>query len=106
MNDFAFLTPIAVFFDLVDVPFERREELLAWWSPLGRLGIRAGSSGVPAAITGHLGSLLDARLATPGKDGFTGISQLRDKPRYHNRSNLIGMAALVILGRQNTIARR
>jgi cytochrome P450 len=102
--DFATIAPLKIFWDFVDLPYQRREDFLRW----GRMFMtNAGSEDRADAnrqICEYLGQLLDERLERPGEDIFSGISQWRNNPRFQHRGELIGMAQLVFLGGLDTVA--
>lgn len=105
VEDFAFFAPLRIFFDVVNLPFDRRDEFLGW----GR--IMAGSLDANArreaftAITEYLKQVLDDRSKNPGEDIFTSIANWKNSKYYQgDDSDMIGMAALVFLGGQDTVA--
>jgi cytochrome P450 len=102
--DFATIAPLKIFWDFVDLPYQRREDFLRW----GRMFMtNAGSEDRADAnrqICEYLGQLIDERLERPGEDIFSGISQWRNNPRFQHRGELIGMAQLVFLGGLDTVA--
>lgn len=104
VSAFSYVAPIVIFFDFVDLPYDRREEFLGWGQQFGRAPDPKDRMAAHAAITGYLGDLLDARLDDPGDDIFTAISQWRANPRFQDRAELTGMAELVFLGGQDTVA--
>lgn len=104
VSAFSYVAPIIIFFDFVNLPYDRRDEFFAWGHQFGRAPDPADRLAAHTAITGYLGELLDARLDDPGDDIFTSISQWRANPRFQSRDELTGMAELVFLGGQDTVA--
>jgi cytochrome P450 len=102
--EFAFIAPLRVFWGIVDLPYEQREKFLAWGRAMAGYATDEQRREAHSSITAYLGELLDLRLKNPGNDIFTGISQWRNNPRYQRREELIGMAELVFLGGQDTVA--
>jgi len=104
VGDFAVIAPLRIFWDFVDLPYERREDFLRW----GRMFMAKASSEdritANREMWAYLEQLLDERLETPGDDVFTGISQWRRNKRYRYKGELVGMAQLVFLGGQDTVA--
>ena len=103
VEEFSFIAPLRVFWDFVDLPYEKREEFLTWGRHVASGTLEQRLAAYPA-IRGYLGQLLDERLENPGNDIFTGISQWRDNPRFQSRDEIVGMAELVFLGGQDTVA--
>ena len=104
VREFAVIAPLKIFWDFVDLPYERREDFLRWG---GMFMANASSEDRTTAnreISAYLEQLLDERLETPGDDVFTGISQWRNNKRFRNKGELVGMAQLVFLGGQDTVA--
>ena len=104
VSAFSFVAPLRIFWDFVDLPYDRREEFLEWGRHMAGYSTPGERMAAHRAITAYLGELLDQRLETPGDDVFTGISQWRNNPRYERREELVGMAELVFLGGQDTVA--
>jgi cytochrome P450 len=104
VSEFSFVAPLRIFWDFVDLPYEKREQFLTWGRHMAGYGTTAQRIAAHRDITGYLGQLLDERLEDPGDDVFTGISQWRDNPRFRERWELTGMAELVFLGGQDTVA--
>lgn len=103
VSEFSFVAPLRIFWDFVDLPYDRREDFLGWGRGMSH-GNDEQRMAAHRAISTYLGDLLDQRLDQPGSDIFTGISQWRSNPRFKNREELVGMAALVFLGGQDTVA--
>ena len=104
VTEFATIAPLKIFWDFVDLPYERRGDFLRWGA---MFMTNAGSEDRGQAnreLSEYLGTLLDQRLERPGDDIFTGISQWRNNPRYRHRGELVGMAQLVFLGGLDTVA--
>lgn len=104
VSEFSFVAPLRIFWDFVDLPYDRREEFLAWGRAMFGLGTLEERFAAHAEMSAYIGELLDERLDKPGEDIFTGISQWRKNPRYQRREELIGMAELVFVGGQDTVA--
>lgn len=102
VSAFSQVAPIMIFFDFVDLPYDRRDEFLGWGRRTS--GPMADRMAAHKAITDYLGELLDERFEAPGDDIFTAISQWRENPRFRAREELTGMAELVFLGGQDTVA--
>jgi cytochrome P450 len=101
---FAFVAPLRIFWDFVDLPYARREEFLTWGRHMAGWGTPQQRMEAHRAVAAYLGELLDERLAHPGDDVFTGISQWRNNPRFEKREEIVGMAQLVFFGGQDTVA--
>lgn len=104
VSAFATVAPIRVFFDIVDLPLDRRDEFLGWGHDFSRSPDPQVRLGAHQAIIAYLGELLEQRYREPGKDVFTSISQWRDNPRFVSLAELTGMAQLLFLGGQDTVA--
>ncbi len=104
VSAFGIVAPIVIFFDFVNLPYDRRDEFLGWGHQLSGGNAREARMAAHQSITGYLGELLEQRLEHPGPDIFTGISQWRDNPRFSHREELTGMAELVFLGGLDTVA--
>lgn len=104
VSEFSFVAPLRIFWDFVDLPYERREEFLAWGRAMAGFGTVEERFAAHGELSKYLGELLDERLENPGDDIFTGISQWRNNPRYQKREELVGMAELVFIGGQDTVA--
>ena len=102
--DFATIAPLKIFWDFVDLPYERREDFLRWGSRFMTNASLEDRAQANRELTDYLGQLLDERLEEPGDDVFSGISQWRTNPRYKHRGELLGMAQLVFLGGLDTVA--
>lgn len=104
VSEFAVIAPLKIFWDFVDLPYDRREDFLRW----GKMFMANASSEDRIAanreMCAYLEQLLDERLETPGDDVFTGISQWRTNKRFRHIGELVGMAQLVFLGGQDTVA--
>src|SRR5579863_3699206 len=85
VSAFGYPAPLTIFFDFVNLPYDRRDEFLAWGNQFGRSPDPAERMAAHQAIIGYLGDLLDERLDDPGTDVFTGISQWRANPRFQSR---------------------
>lgn len=104
VSEFSFVAPLMIFWDFVNLPYERREEFLTWGRHAAGYGTDADRVAAYRSVQAYLGQLLDERLENPGDDIFTGISRWRDNPRFKDRSEIIGMAELVFFGGQDTVA--
>lgn len=104
VGDFAAVAPIKVFFDIVELPYERRDEFMSWGNAFGRSRDPRQRLAAHNAIVEYLGNLLDARYRDPGEDVFSSIAQWRDNPRFRSLEELTGMAQLLFLGGQDTVA--
>ena len=104
VSQFSQIAPLVIFFDFVNLPYDRRDEFLEWGHQFGRSPDPAVRMAAHRKIVGYLGELLDERLDDPGDDIFTGISQWRINPRFESRDEITGMAQLVFLGGQDTVA--
>ncbi|MDG2005467.1 MAG: cytochrome P450 [Novosphingobium sp.] len=104
VSEFAVIAPLKIFWDFVDLPYDRREDFLRW----GKMFMANASSEDRIAanqeMCAYLEQLLDERLDAPGDDVFTGISQWRTNKRFRHMDELVGMAQLVFLGGQDTVA--
>jgi cytochrome P450 len=104
ISEFATIAPLKIFWDFVDLPYERREDFLRW----GHMFMAKASSQdrvtANREMCAYLEELLDERLKKPGDDVFTGISQWRANKRFRDLGELVGMAQLVFLGGQDTVA--
>jgi cytochrome P450 len=104
VSEFSTIAPLKIFWDLVDLPYERREDFLRWGRNFAVRGAPEKRMQAHQELVAYLGELLDERLETPGDDVFTGISQWRNHRRYKHRGELLGMAQLVFLGGLDTVA--
>ena len=104
IDEFSTIAPLKIFWDFVDLPYDRRDDFLRWGrsiKPTADLDRRIEAN---SALVAYLGQLLDERLEAPGDDVFSGISQWRGNARYKHRGELLGMAQLVFLGGLDTVA--
>ena len=104
VSEFSFVAPLMIFWDFVNLPYERREDFLRWGRHAAGYGSDADRIAAHRSVQEYLGQLLDERLEGPGPDIFTGISQWRNNRRFKDRSEIIGMAQLVFFGGQDTVA--
>lgn len=104
VSEFTTIAPLRIFWDLVDLPYERRDDFLRWGRNFAVRGAPELRMKAHQELVTYLGQLLDQRLDAPGDDVFTGISQWRNNPRYQHRGELLGMAQLVFLGGLDTVA--
>jgi len=104
VSAFSFVAPLKIFWDFVDLPYDRREDFLTWGRHVAGHGTPEQRGAAYQATTAYLAELLDQRLEQPGDDVFTGISQWRNNPRYQRREEIVGMAQLVFFGGQDTVA--
>lgn len=104
VSEFGFVAPLRIFWDFVELPYDRRDEFLTWGRHMAGYGTPDERAAAHRAISAYLGDLLDERLENPGRDVFTGISQWRNNARYQRREEIVGMAELVFLGGQDTVA--
>ncbi|TAK98748.1 MAG: cytochrome P450 [Rhodospirillaceae bacterium] len=104
VREFAFIAPVSVFFNVVNLPLSRREEFLEW----GRMNSWGENEGVRAkgrmAMIDYIKGLLKDREKNPGDDIFTSISGFRNNSRFQNEDEIIGMAYLVFVAGQDTVA--
>lgn len=104
ISQFSTIAPLMIFWDLVDLPYDRREDFLRWGRNFATRDAPEARMQAHKELIDYLGQLLDERFETPGEDVFTGISQWRTNPRYKHRGELLGMAQLVFLGGLDTVA--
>jgi cytochrome P450 len=104
VSEFSVIAPLKIFWDFVDLPYDRREEFLTWGQHAAGFGTSEQRAQAFQAVTAYLGELLDERLVHPGDDVFTGISQWRHNPRFEKREEIVGMAQLVFFGGQDTVS--
>ncbi len=104
VSEFSFVAPLKIFWDFVDLPYDRREDFLAWGRHMAGFGTPQQRAAAQLATGQYLGQLLDERLEQPGDDVFTGISQWRNNARFEKREEIVGMAQLVFFGGQDTVA--
>jgi len=104
VSEFATIAPLRIFWDFVDLPYERREDFLRWGHMFMAKASPEDRITANREMCAYLDQLLDERLEDPGDDVFTGISQWRNHKRYRDKGELIGMAQLVFLGGQDTVA--
>jgi cytochrome P450 len=102
--EFSVIAPLKIFWDFVDLPYERRDEFLTWGKHMAGFGTPQQRMEAHQSVTAYLAELLDERLEQPGEDVFTGISQWRFNPRFEKREEIVGMAQLVFFGGQDTVA--
>jgi cytochrome P450 len=101
---FSYVAPLRIFWDFVDLPYERREEFLTWGLHMAGWGTPAQRDAAHRAVCTYLGELLDERLDNPGDDVFSSISLWRNNPRFERREEIVGMAQLLFFGGQDTVA--
>ena len=104
VGEFARIAPLKIFWDFVDLPYDRRDDFLRWGKDFMNRYDMAARVQANAELVAYLGQLLDERFADPGGDVFTGISQWRTNARFRSSEELIGMAQLVFLGGLDTVA--
>ena len=104
VSQFTTIAPLKIFWDFVDLPYDRREDFLRWGRNFAVRGAPGKRMQAHQELIAYLGQLLDERLESPGNDVFTGISQWRNHPRYQHRGELLGVAQLVFLGGLDTVA--
>ncbi len=102
--DFATIAPLMIFWDFVDLPYDRRDDFLRWGGKFMTNATPEDRASANRELYEYLGQLLDERLEKPGDDIFSGISAWRNNPRYKHRGELLGMAQLVFLGGLDTVA--
>jgi cytochrome P450 len=104
VSAFSTNAPLRLFWDLVNLPHERRDDFLLWGRWMAGYGTPEQRQQAQVAVGAFLGELLDERYVRPGPDVFTGISQWRDNPRFEKREEIVGMAQLVFFGGLDTVA--
>jgi cytochrome P450 len=104
VSDFSVIAPLMIFWDLVDLPYDERDQFLTWGRDAAGYGTDEERVAAFGAVQNYLGNLLDQRYGEPGEDVFSGISKWRDNPRYKDRWEIVGMAELVFFGGQDTVA--
>ncbi len=104
VSEFSTIAPLKLFWDLVNLPHERREEFLLWGRWMAGYGTAEERVKAQVAVGAFLSELLDDRYAHPGPDVFTAISQWRDNPRFQKREEIVGMAQLLFFGGLDTVA--
>lgn len=104
VSEFSVVAPLMIFWEFVDLPYERRKQFLTWGRHAAGYGTDEDRIAAFRAVQEYLGQLLDERLEKPGDDVFTGISKWRENPRFKDRSEIVGMAELVFFGGQDTVA--
>jgi len=104
VSEFSFVAPLMIFWDFVNLPYDRREQFLAWGRHAAGYGTAEDRIAAFGAVHNYLAELLDQRIEDPGDDVFTGISQWRNNPRFQDKDEIVGMAELVFFGGQDTVA--
>ncbi len=104
VSEFSFVGPLRIFWDFVDLPYDKREQFLGWGRAMFGLGGLEARLKAHAEMSAYIGELLDQRLDGDSDDIFTAISNWRHNKRYEKREELIGMAELVFVGGQDTVA--
>ncbi|MGE3693472.1 MAG: cytochrome P450 [Novosphingobium sp.] len=104
VSEFSTIAPLKLFWDLVNLPQERRGEFLQWGRWMAGYGTAEERVKAQVAVGAFLSELLDERYVHPGPDVFTGISKWRDNPRFSKREEIVGMAQLVFFGGLDTVA--
>lgn len=104
VSEFSFVAPLKIFWDFVNLPYDRRDDFLTWGRHMAGIGTPKEQAEAQMATGEYLSQLLDERLEAPGDDVFTGISQWRNNPRWQKREEIVGMAQLVFFGGQDTVA--
>jgi cytochrome P450 len=104
VREFAFVAPVSVFFNVVNLPLDRREEFLEWgrahtWGESEEIRVKARTE-----MMEYIKVLLDDRANNPGDDIFSSISAWRNNSRYEGEHEILGMAFLVFAAGQDTVA--
>jgi len=104
VSEFCVIAPLMIFWDLVDLPYDERDQFLNWGRHASGYGTDEQRVAAFGAVQNYLGNLLDQRYEHTGDDIFSGISRWRDNPRYKDRWEIVGMAELVFFGGLDTVA--
>jgi len=104
VEQFAQVMPVEMFLGMVDLPLDRREELVEWAAGfVGATDQQARDSNM-AKVVEYLSGVLDERHRNPGGDMLSRIAAWRDNPRYESEEEVIGMAVLIFFGGLDTVA--
>jgi len=104
VSEFSVVAPLMIFWDFVNLPYEKRDQFLTWGKHAAGHGSAEERIAAFRSVQEYLSELLDERLEDLGDDVFTGISKWRENPRYRERWEIVGMAELVFFGGQDTVA--
>ncbi len=104
MGDFARHLPIAMFLQLVDLPFDDRQFLLAQADLRFRSPDAAARDGAKAAILDYLQAVIDERRERPGEDFISRIVHGRIGDRALTDDEVKNLLATVMTGGLDTVA--
>jgi cytochrome P450 len=104
IEDFARKLPIAVFMQLVDLPFEDREILLPWAEVVVRSSDQALRREAQANMAGYLAKWVEARRAQPGEDVISSVVHARVGDRPITPEETFNLLTLVLFGGLDTVA--
>jgi cytochrome P450 len=104
VREFAQVMPVDMFLGIVDLPLDRRAELVEWAVGFVGAADQEARDSNMAKVVGYLGGVLDERYRNPGDDMLSKIAAWRDNPRYESEAEVIGMAVLIFLGGLDTVA--
>lgn len=104
VTEFAQVMPVDMFLGIVDLPLDRREELVEWAAGFVGASDQDARDGNMAKVVEYLSAQLDERYSHPGEDMLSKIAAWRDNPRFESDAEVLGMAVLIFLGGLDTVA--
>jgi cytochrome P450 len=104
IEDFARKLPIAVFMQIVDLPFEDREILLPWAEVVVRSSDQAKRREAQENMMGYLAKWVEARRAKPGEDLISTVVHARVGERPITPEETYSLLTLVLFGGLDTVA--
>jgi cytochrome P450 len=104
VEDFARKLPIAVFMNMVDLPFADRELLLPWAEVVVRSSDQAKRREAQASMMGYLAKWVEARRAAPGDDLISTVVHAKVGDRPIRPDETFNILTLVLFGGLDTVA--
>lgn len=104
ITEFAQHLPIEIFMSIVDVPAEDRTDLLAWADGMVRPSSPQDVHQTLTNIFGYVRTLVAKRREAPGGDLISTMIAGKVFGRPMDDNELMGMAALVLIGGMDTVA--
>lgn len=104
VSQFATPFPVSIFLELVDLPFERYRDFVAW----ARDGVHSGDADVRIRATleirDYLQSVVKDRKANPGNDVISQLLAAKEGKEPLNDDEATGLCFMVFLGGLDTVA--
>ena len=104
IEDFARKLPIAVFMQIVDLPFEDRETLLPWAEVVVRSSDQTARREAQAKRMTYLAQGGEARRAAPGEDLISTVVHAQVSERPITPEETFSLLTLVLFGGLDTVA--